>query len=596
MKQFETVGNALPHHDGSALYVTNPHPQLGESVTVYIRTDASAPIGRVFVRTTPDGEPHYREAVVDRVTRDQEIWWRATVEVRNPVTRYRFLLQSGRAQQWLTAAGVAGREVPDATDFVLTTHAPPPTWGADSIAYQIFPDRFHNSGQSRHTPPGWARPARWSDPIPHGTPEALTQLFGGDLWGVRDKLDHIAALGADLIYLTPFFPSQSNHRYDATTFDHVDPLLGGDEALRALTEEAHRRNMKVIGDITLNHSGDGHEWFQQGRDNPASPEAGFYYFDRSDGSYATFLGAKSLPKFDHRSGELRRRLYDGPESVIARYIQEFGLDGWRVDVAQSAGRYGGVELNQLVASRTRATMGADKLLIAEHQFDASETLLGDGWHGTMSYAGFTRPAWSWLARERFEEFWGVPGPIPQYGGEDLAEVVRHFSARIPWQSFQHNFTLIDSHDTARFRSVAGADRQHLAAALMMTLPGVPMIFAGDEIGLEGLNMEAARIPFPWDQARWDLGTLSIYKDLVRLRRQYRALRRGGLRWLHAAEETIIFERALPEETLLVQITRGNHEPVQSLFAATSLTGGPELVPGGQFPSDGPAFHIWSVQP
>lgn len=594
MKQFETVGNALPHHDGSPHYVTNPYPRLGDSVTVFVRTAATSPVSRVFVRTTPDGEPHYREAVVDRIA-GQDIWWRATVEVRNPVCRYRFLLQSGRSQHWLTAGGVAAREVSDATDFILTTYSAPPAWGADSVAYQIFPDRFANSGQFRGTVPGWARPTHWDQAIPDGTPEALTQLFGGDLWGVLEKLDYIARLGANLLYLTPFFPSRSNHRYDATTFAHVDSLLGGDEALRALTGEAHRRGIKVIGDITLNHSGDGHEWFQQGLEHPQSAEADFYYFDRNDGSYATFLGAKSLPKFDHRSSELRRRLYEGPQSVIARYIDDFGLDGWRVDVAQSAGRYGGVEMNERLARSTRATMGADKLLIAEHQFDASETLLGDGWHGTMSYAGFTRPAWSWLARERFEEFWGVPGPIPEYGGQDVAEVVRHFSARIPWRSYQHNFTLIDSHDTARFRSVAGQDRQVLAAALMFTLPGVPMIFAGDEIGLEGLNMEAARTPFPWDESRWDHGTLAVYKDLVRLRREHAALRRGGLRWIHAEKETVVFERALPEETLLIQITRGNHEPLKAPIAATSLTGGPELVPGGLLPADGPAFHIWKAQ-
>lgn len=594
MKHFETVGNALPHHDGSPHYVTNLNPQPGESVTVFVRTSASSPVGRVFVRTAPDGEPHYREAVVDRVA-GGEIWWRATIEMVNPVCRYRFLLQSGRTQHWLTAAGVANREVPDATDFILTSYSPPPAWGADSVAYQIFPDRFAKSGQLRPALPDWARAARWNEEIPHGTPEALTQLFGGDLHGIREKLDYIAGLGADLLYLTPFFPSRSNHRYDATTFDHVDPLLGGDEALRALTGEAHRRGMKVIGDITLNHSGDGHEWFQEGRDHPESAEAGFYYFDRNDGTYATFLGAKSLPKFDHRSSELRRRLYEGPQSVIARYIDYFGLDGWRVDVAQSAGRYGTVELNDQVARLTRRTMGADKLLIAEHQFDASDSLLGNGWHGTMSYAGFTRPVWSWLARERFEEFWGVPGPIPEYGGQDVAEVIRHFSARIPWQSFQHNFTLIDSHDTARFRSVAGPERQILAAALMLTLPGVPMIFAGDEIGLQGLNMEAARTPFPWDQSQWDHGTLAAYKELIRLRRDHAALRRGGLRWLHAAEETIVFERALPEETLLVQITRGNHEPLKTHLAGTSLTGGPGIMPGGLLPADGPAFHIWKIQ-
>ncbi|MGW7477506.1 glycoside hydrolase family 13 protein [Nonomuraea muscovyensis] len=587
MRHRRTLCNTRAHHDGSPLYVGDPSPSLGDRVQVFLRTSLDLDVRQVHVRTTPDGEPRFAEATADRVT-GSETWWRAAVEMVNPECGYRFLLRTASGPLWLTAAGLSPLDVPDTTDFLLTAYPPPPAWAADSVIYQIFPDRFARSGRDHGPDPAWVRRADWDDPIPWGRDGALQQIYGGDLWGVADRLDHIADLGANLLYLTPFFPARSNHRYDATTFDRVDPLLGGDEALRALTAAAHARGMRVIGDITLNHSGDGHEWFAEG----SAVREDFYYVDGPD--YATFAGVRTLPKFDHRSAELRRRLYDGPGSVIARYLDEFGLDGWRVDVAQSAGRHGGVELNDQVARLTRATVG-DALLLAEHQFDASGALRGTGWHGTMSYAGFARPVWSWLARERSTEFWGVPGPIPQYGGADVAEVMRRYAALVPWRAHTHNLTLLDSHDTARFRSIAGREHQHLGAALLLTLPGLPMIFAGDEVGVEGVHLEDGRRPFPWDTARWDQGTYRLYRDLVALRRSHEALRTGGLRWLHADADTLVYERAAPGQTLLVQVSRAAHEPLRAPAAGASLTGGPDLRPGSPMPADGPAFHVWELE-
>lgn len=132
---------------------------------------------------------------------------------------------------------------------ILTTYPGPPTWAADAVIYQIFPDRFARSGRVTAQDPEWVRRADWDDPIRWGQDGALQQIYGGDLWGVAERLDHLADLGANLIYRTPFLPARSNHRYDATTFAHVDPLLGGDEALAALSEAARGRGMRVIGTV-----------------------------------------------------------------------------------------------------------------------------------------------------------------------------------------------------------------------------------------------------------------------------------------------------------------------------------------------------------
>jgi alpha-glucosidase len=178
----------------------------------------------------------------------------------------------------------------------------------------------------------------------------------------------------------------------------------------------------------------------------------------------------------------------------------------------------------------------------------------------------------------------------------MASVMREFAALIPWRAVTHNMTLLDSHDMPRFRSLVGAGRQALGVALLMTLPGMPMLFAGDEVGVQGaLHNEDGRRAFPWDESTWDQGTYEVYRSLIALRRSHAALRSGGLRWLHAADDVVLFERALPDETLVVQVSRAAHEPVTAPFTASHLLGGPDLTPGAPLPSDGPAYHVWRVE-
>ena len=119
-------------------------------------------------------------------------------------------------------------------------------------------------------------------------PDCPRQLYGGDLDGIIAHLDHIASLGVGTLYLTPFFPAESNHRYNASTFDRIDPLLGGDEAFARLADAAHARGMRLMGDLTTNHCGDTHEWFQAALADPTQPEARFFFFDQHPDQYAAW--------------------------------------------------------------------------------------------------------------------------------------------------------------------------------------------------------------------------------------------------------------------------------------------------------------------
>ena len=165
---------------------------------------------------------------------------------------------------------------------------------------------------TEHATPDWAIPAAWSDPVDISPKGVAHQLYGGDLDGITEHLDHLESLGVDVVYLTPFFPARSNHRYDASSFEQIDPLLGGAPALRRLTKAAHERGMKVMGDFTTNHTGNAHEWFLKaaGPGGKNTPERDYYIWE--DGTYVAWLGVPSLPKLNHLNAALRHRIFEDP--------------------------------------------------------------------------------------------------------------------------------------------------------------------------------------------------------------------------------------------------------------------------------------------
>ena len=552
-----------PHHDGSELYVD------GDTLRVHVPVDVES----VVLRYVEDGEARGIEA-----TRDGDDWWSARMPLTNPVMNYRWLLTGGDlGYAWLNGLGLVKHDVPDADDFVFSSDAGP-DWQLRSVVYEIFPDRFATTGAGG-SPPEWAVSRAWHQ-LPEGRSSATPyEWFGGDLPGVEAHLDHIERLGANVIYLTPVFPAGSTHRYDATTFEHVDPLLGGDEALASLTRAAHARGMRVISDLTTNHTGDRHEWFTGG-------ERDLYLFDES-GDYEAWWGIKSLPKLNWRSPELRRRL----QHVARKWLQPpYELDGWRVDVANMSGRTGATDLNRDVAPTLRRVLGDNQLLVAENFHDYRADFRG--WHGVMNYAGFSRPVWAWLRGELALGYFELPIPMPRFDATASVATMRAFRAGVPWNFVLQSWAILDSHDSPRFRTMAGSEaRQLVGVGLQMTTPGVPMVFAGDELGLEGQWGEDARRTMPWGETLPPLH--EQYRRLIALRRSSDALARGGLRYAYVDADVIAYVRESRDERLLCLASRAPHEPVRlPLTAEETLYGDdPE---DGAFPADGPSFHVWRL--
>ena len=560
------------HHDGSDAFVSSPYPALGDCIRVRVRTGVNAPIRRVYLRTAPDGEQAITplQPLPAAHAGDPWRWWEGELPINERLVHYRFLIQADDGVWWLNAAGPGYFDPLDADDFKLLAGYEPPAWLQGSVFYQIFPDRFANGDPGNDPKPheyeyrGYGpQTFPWDTLPPDDHPFPLV-FYGGDLPGIIQHLDYVEQLGVTGLYLNPIFTAPSNHKYDVTDYEHVDPHFGGDAALAALRLALSDRGMRYLLDIVPNHCGYWHPWFQSARADAAAPEAGFFSFTRHPDDYASWLGVWTLPKLDYTNAELRARIYDGDEAVFRRWLRPpYAADGWRVDVANMLGRHGPTQQGAEVVRGIRAAVKQarpDAYLLGEHFFDASAQLQGDQFDGVMNYAGFARPLRHWLQGYN-QGAWGLGERIvsPQpYPTAALAASWQSRLAAIPWAIALQQFNLLGSHDTERIHTqMRGNEALHrLAAALLLTFPGVPSLYYGDEIGMSDLPQLGSRGCMVWDPARWNHDLLDFYRRLIGLRRGSVALQRGGFQIMAVEEDTLAFQRAAGGERVLVVAHRG----------------------------------------
>ena len=553
-----------PHHDGSQLYVSDIAPEIGDKVTFKVRVPSSYHFEKALIRIYHDGEPRIFEMKLSHKG-TKENWYQVSVQILNIQNSYRFAFIDEGKYEWLNAKGLSDHDVHSNNDFQLVAIPDNPEWIKSSVFYQIFPDRFARSGKV-DVVPEWAYPREW-DLLPRGRSKFTGQeLYGGDLYGVAEHLDHVNALGVNGIYFTPMFPSRSNHRYDATSFDSIDPVLGGDKAFLALLKLAKKQKIRILGDLTSNHCGAGHKWLAKAKKNKQSKERSYFYWDKKiKWGYVGWYGLESLPKLNFTSKDLRKVMYEGKNSIVKKWISpKYGMAGWRIDVGNMTGRQGAENHHTEVMQGIRKAMNEvnpQTWLVAENgDFEASD-LNGLGWQGAMNYQGFMRPFWNWINRnpEITGGFQGLPFAMPKINGRQLVASIQEFNSSIPWRSLTASMLLLDSHDTARFRTVVLGDVDaHVSAmTMMLTYPGVPSIFAGDEIGLEGSWGEDARRTINWqDRSNWDHGFMEEVRKLIALRKGQDALINGGLRWVAVEDDYLVFLRESKKQSILVMVSRG----------------------------------------
>ncbi|ADO49661.1 maltodextrin glucosidase [[Enterobacter] lignolyticus] len=498
--------------------------------------------------------------------------WRAEIALDQgqPRRRYCFKLLWDNRQRWFTPQGFSAFAPARLEQFAIDAPDSGPQWVADQVFYQIFPDRFARSLPREaeqdnvyyHHAAGHDIVLRnWDEPL---TARAGGSIFyGGDLDGIGEKLPYLKKLGVTALYLNPVFTAPSVHKYDTADYRHVDPQFGGDRALLRLRQSTFREGMRLILDGVFNHSGDTHPWFdrhQQGADgachNPESSWRDWYSFS-AEGQALDWLGYASLPKLDYRSESLLNEIYRGEDSIVRYWLKApWSMDGWRLDVVHMLGEAGGARNNlQHVAGITRAAKETqpEAYVVGEHFGDARQWLQADAEDAAMNYRGFTFPLWGFLANTDISY-------DPQLiDAQTCMAWMDNYRAGLSHQQQLRMFNQLDSHDTARFKSLLGKDvaRLPLAVVWLFTWPGVPCIYYGDEVGLDGNNDPFCRKPFPWDPEKQDAALLALYQRLAALRHRYPALRYGGCQVLYAEDNVVVFIRVWRQERALVAINRGD---------------------------------------
>jgi cyclomaltodextrinase len=360
----------------------------------------------------------------------------------------------------------------------------PPAWAREAVIYQIFVDRFH-PGQGRD----WLQS------------EDLLGFCGGTLWGVAEKMDYVADLGATCIWLSPIFPSPTHHGYDATDLYHIEPRLGGDDALRAVVREAHQRGIRVVLDFVCNHVSDQHPIFQGAHSNPASPYRNWFTFDDSEVGYRAFFGVPHMPQVNLDTPAAREWLIDA-----ARYwLREFDVDGYRLDYANGPGPDFWTDF--------WTACKADK----PDCFCFGEII--DASHMQRTYVGRLDGCLNFFVADALRRTFALGRWTEAHMHRFLDRHGRYFPPDFVMPTF------LDNHDMDRFLFLAGGDKGALrcAAAVQMRLPGPPIIYYGTEVGLNqavsiqaGQGMHVNRLPMLWGDDQ-DRDLLAFYQCLIRER-------------------------------------------------------------------------------
>jgi len=453
-----------------------------------------------------------------------------------------------------------------------------PEWVKNAVFYQIFPDRLARTSR-KPLPPSMQVPLEPWDSAP-----TIEGYKGGDLWGVIDKLDYLKDLGITAIYFTPIFQSASNHRYHTHDYYTVDPLLGGNEAFFDLLNAAHDRDMKVVLDGVFNHASRGFFFFNDILENGSnSPWLDWFIIEgwplsAYDGSkpanYESWWDNRALPEFNHNNPQAREYIMQ-----IGEYWIKQGIDGWRLDVPFDVKAEG---FWSEFRTRIKA-INPDAYIVGEVWTDASEWLQGDQFDGVMNYL-FTGPVIAFTAKDSVDMSLAESvayHPYPALDAKGYAEKVDDLLNLYDWEIQQTQLNLLSSHDIARALSVADEDTTSmtLATLLLLTFPGAPSIYYGDEVGLPGKLDPDCRRGFPTED-KWNKDVLKTHKDLIALRHAHPALRTGKYQTLAAEGECYVFARILDKEMVVVAVNTGTAS-VQVRLADMAVKSGEVLYGEGK---------------
>lgn len=573
------------HSDGTDDFLSNPSPKIGDKIKVRLRMVENPSVKHVLILSFPDGIEHFEEMSVLK-TEHGLVYYEAELEISENRLQYQFYIVCDDIIYYYTQNEIT-TYIPDHTyDFVILADYEQPEWVRDSVFYQIFPERFCNGNPENDVRTGeyaqngfeTIKIENWGKtPLDYEHGHCL-DFYGGDLEGIIQKIPYLKKLGITALYLNPIFVAPSVHKYDCLDYFHVDPHFGGDKALEKLSTELHKNGMKLVLDISINHTGTDHKWFNRdcvwfpksvgAYNNPESEERGYYFFGENN-SYLGWFNVETMPTLNYTSESLRQKIYKAEDSVLKKWLKPpYSIDGWRFDVADVFARNGKTQLDRELWPEICSSIKAENpkaYILAEDWGDCPEHLQGDQWDSPMNYYACARPIRQFfgepdLFMTRHPLLRGVPYKMT---ADDLKNRVMEHFAKLPFAMWENQFNLIDSHDVGRLHNnpKISSEQYRGAVIFQFMLTGAPSVYYGDEAQIEGLTetMEGCRYPMPWNSDFEQTENYKLYSKIIKLRNKTKALRRGGMKFIYSEGRTFALARFYKDEAFVAVISNEDTE-------------------------------------
>lgn len=461
-----------------------------------------------------------------------------------------------------------------------------PEWFKGRIMYHIFVDRFaKGEGDTTHRDDAVMEPD-WDNGIPqypenNGDRYTNNVFFGGNLWGVIEKLDYLFSLGVGVIYLSPVFKAYSNHKYDTGNYLEIDGMFGGEKAFDKLISEAEKRGIKVILDGVFNHTGDDSLYFDHygkyggtgAYSNPDSPFRDWYKFKKYPEEYESWWGIDILPKLNHKN-ESCREFFVGEGGVVQKYIDR-GIGGWRLDVADELP-------NEFL----------DKLRVNAKKNKPEAIVIGEVWENAadkISY-GLRRRYFGGKQLDSVMNYPlknGIVDFLRYRDAEILGDTLTELYSSYPACVCNCLMNILGTHDTERILTVLGVicdeslsgdgveNRElavkrmtheqlkeavkllRMAAVIQYTVFGVPSVYYGDEAGMEGYHDPFCRMPYPWKNQNAEL--LNFYRRLGEIRCRNPVFADGDFNIISVNGGFISYSREKDGECVVIAVNRSEED-------------------------------------
>ncbi|WP_058308342.1 glycoside hydrolase family 13 protein [Gracilibacillus massiliensis] len=494
---------------------------------------------------------YYQKEMRKTGTDSQYDYWQITIKPEYRRLRYGFCCEDTEGDMLIITERGYFKKIPqDIGDFFCFPYLheadifQAPEWVKDTVWYQIFPERFAN-GDSSLNPEGT---------LPWGSEKPTsTNFFGGDFQGVINHLDYLVELGVNGIYFTPIFKAYSNHKYDTIDYFEIDPQFGDKKTFRKLVEECHKREIKVMLDAVFNHSGYYFEPFQDVLRNQenSSYKDWFHLWDfpvmpKGYPNYDAFGFVASMPKLNTTNPETKKYLLD-----VARYwIEEFDIDGWRLDVANEVDHAFWRDFRKVVKEAKPSAY-----ILGEIWHDSMKWLQGDQFDAVMNYP-FTNGA---------VEFFAANNMNSQTFADTITKVLHMYPKNVN----EVAFNLLDSHDTPRTLTLANENKERIRLLYLFQFSfiGSPCIYYGDEIGLSGGGDPECRKCMEWDQAKQDLTLFEFVKTLLQMRKEIPAFgNRSDFKFLKVEKNVIAYQKKNKEGNLIFILNNSNEKQTMVVSA------------------------------